>query len=175
MTDSPGDRHNRQEPNSQETEKGRHETDEERYDRNWVELLQEIRVTQMGTQIMTGFLLAAAFQDRMADLTPFQRTVYLVLVVLGVTTTALGLAPVSLHRTLFRRRMKRDVVELGHRILRGVIAGVVLMLAGTAVLIFDLVLGTVPAVVVGAAVLLGASVFVVLTHRLARQDRHLQP
>lgn len=165
MTDPPGDR---QEADSQEWENGRHETLQERYDRNWVELLQEIRVTQMGTQIMTGFLLAAAFQDRMADLTTFQRTVYLALVVLGVTTTALGLAPVSLHRTLFRRRMKREVVQWGHHILRAVIAGVVLMLAGTAVLIFDMVLGTIPAVIVGAVVVLGAVTFLVLTPRLVR-------
>lgn len=150
----------------QETDKGRHETDQERYDRNWVELLQEIRVTQMGTQIMTGFLLAAAFQDRMTDLTTFQRTVYLTLVILGVGTTALGLAPVSLHRTLFRRRMKREVVDLGHQILRVVLAGVVLMLVGTAVLIFDIVLGTAPALIAGTTVLVGSLVFVVMTHRL---------
>ncbi|USQ81815.1 DUF6328 family protein [Ornithinimicrobium faecis] len=167
MTDPPDDRQQHDSPEPERPQaKGRHETDQERYDRNWVELLQEIRVTQMGTQIMTGFLLAAAFQDRMADLTTFQRTVYLVLVVLGVTTTALGLAPVSLHRTLFRRRMKRETVELGHQILRVVIAGVVLMLAGTAVLIFDIVLGTVPAIIVGAVVLLGATVFVILAHLL---------
>lgn len=147
---------------------GRHETEQERYDRNWGELLQEIRVTQMGTQIMTGFLLAAAFQDRMADLTSFQRTVYLILVLLGVTTTALGLAPVSLHRALFRRRMKKETVLLGHAFLRLVLAGVVLMLAGTAVLIFDMVLTTTWALVVGALVLLGAGIFSVAVHRMAK-------
>lgn len=152
--------------NSQDPGSRRHETDEERYDRNWNELLQEIRVTQMGTQIMTGFLLAAAFQDRMNDLDPFQRTVYLVLVCLGVTTTALGLAPVSLHRTLFRKGRKKTTVELGHRILRVVLVGVVLMLVGTTVLIFDLVLGTVSALIAGGGVLTAASGFVVLTHRL---------
>lgn len=145
---------------------GRDETSEERSDRNWAELLQEIRVTQMGTQIMTGFLLAAAFQARTADLTIFQRTVYLTLVLLGVTTTALGLAPVSLHRTVFRRRMKQETVEWGHRILRVVLVGVVLMLAGTAVLIFDLVLGTIPALVAGGVVLIGCLTFAVLTHRV---------
>ncbi|HLS43942.1 MAG TPA: DUF6328 family protein [Ornithinicoccus sp.] len=162
MSDRPDDRHD-----DERTEKGRHETDQERYDRNWGELLQEIRVTQMGTQIMTGFLLAAAFQDRMSDLTGFQRTVYLALVGLGVTTTALGLAPVSLHRTLFRRRMKRETVMLGHRILRVVLIGVILMLAGTAVLIFDMTLARVPALIAGAVVLLGSGGFAVVTHRLA--------
>lgn len=149
----------------------RHETDDERADRNWNELLQEIRVTQMGTQIMTGFLLAAAFQDRMADLDTFQRTVYLVLVCLGVTTTALGLAPVSLHRTLFRQGRKQTTVDLGHQILRVVLVGVMLMLVGTTVLIFDLVVGTVPALVAGGLVLTAASFFVVLTHRLERRRR----
>ncbi|WP_202878897.1 DUF6328 family protein [Ornithinimicrobium ciconiae] len=149
----------------------RHETDEERYDRNWNELLQEIRVTQMGTQIMTGFLLAAAFQDRMADLDGFQLTVYLVLVCLGVSTTALGLAPVSLHRTLFRQGRKQTTVELGHRILRVVLVGVVLMLVGTTVLIFDLVVGTVPALIAGGMVLATAAGFVVLTHRVEHRLR----
>ena len=42
----------------------RNETDDERYDRNWVEILQELRVTQTGTQIISGFLLTLAFQKR---------------------------------------------------------------------------------------------------------------
>ena len=47
---------------------GRDETPTERYDRNWIELLQELRVLQTGTQILTGFLLALAFQPAFADL-----------------------------------------------------------------------------------------------------------
>ena len=41
---------------------GRDESPNERLDRNWNEMLQELRVTQTGTQILTGFLLAIAFQ-----------------------------------------------------------------------------------------------------------------
>lgn len=37
---------------------GRDETRNERADRNWDELMQELRVMQTGTQILTGFLLA---------------------------------------------------------------------------------------------------------------------
>jgi hypothetical protein len=91
---------------------GRDETESERLDRNWNEILQELRVTQTGTQILTGFLLAAAFQTRFADLDAFQVDVYLVLVVTAVLTTALGLAPVSLHRVLFRRGAKEQIVLL---------------------------------------------------------------
>ena len=77
---------------------GRDESVNERMDRNWNEILQELRVTQTGTQIFTGFLLTIAFQTGFSDLTTFQTRVYLVLVVAAVLTTALGLAPVNLHR-----------------------------------------------------------------------------
>ena len=57
----------------------RNETDEERYDRNWVEILQVLRVTQTGTQIMSGFLLTIAFQPRFNRLDAYQVSVYVVL------------------------------------------------------------------------------------------------
>jgi hypothetical protein len=53
---------------------GRAETPTERLDRNWAELLQELRVIQTGTQILTGFLLAAVFQSRFEIWTPSSKT-----------------------------------------------------------------------------------------------------
>ena len=53
---------------------GRYETLNMKMDRNWNEMLQELRVTQTGTQILTGFLLTIAFQPTFADLDEFQRT-----------------------------------------------------------------------------------------------------
>ncbi len=120
---------------------GRDETLNERLDRNWNEILQELRVTQTGTQILTGFLLTIAFQQKFATLTPFQHTIYLILVMAAVLTTALGLAPVSLHRSLFRQHAMRVVVGTGHLILRIVLCGVGLVLTGTVLLIFDVVVG----------------------------------
>src|SRR5688572_32891834 len=81
---------------------GRDETLNERMDRNWNEILQELRVTQTGTQIFTGFLLTIAFQSRFSELTHSQVRVYLTLVTAAVLTTALGLAPVHFHRGLLR-------------------------------------------------------------------------
>jgi len=37
-------------------------------DRNWTELLQELRVAQTGTQILTGFLLTLPFSSGFARL-----------------------------------------------------------------------------------------------------------
>lgn len=148
----------------------RNETELEKYDRNWAELMQELRITQMGSQIMTGFLLAVAFQPRFADLTPVQHGLYLTLVVLGVGTTALGLAPVYLHRRLFRRGMKLGVVEIGHLIVKLMIVAVGLLLLGTVTLIFDMTVGRVAALVVaGCLALLLAAIAAVpswLAHRL---------
>jgi hypothetical protein len=120
---------------------GRNESPNQRLDRNWVEILQELRVTQTGTQILTGFLLSIAFQPRFQGLREYQQRIYVVLVVVAVLTTALGLAPVSLHRSLFRRRAKLVVVHVGHVVLRLVLLGVGLVLTGTVLLVVDVVLG----------------------------------
>ena len=120
---------------------GRDESVNERMDRNWNEILQELRVTQTGTQILTGFLLAIAFQSKFDELTTFQHRVYLVLVITAVLTTAMGLAPVNLHRGLFRKHAKPVVVRTAHIILRIALVGVGLVLTGTVLLIFDVVVG----------------------------------
>ena len=130
---------------------GRDETLDERMDRNWNEILQELRVTQTGTQILTGFLLAIAFQNRFSELDRFQQGTYLVLVLAAVLTTILGLAPVNLHRMLFRQHAKKVVVDVAHILLRLTLAGVGLVLVGTVLLIFDVVLDRRSAVIAAAA------------------------
>jgi len=137
---------------------GRHETENERLDRNWAEILQELRVTQTGTQILTGFLLALAFQPRFGDLDPYQRDVYLVLFVMAVIATVLGLAPVTLHRTLFRMGAKRKIVDTGNRILAATLVAISLVLAGTVHLIFDVIVGRTAGVIAGALCLAGITV-----------------
>jgi hypothetical protein len=120
---------------------GRDESENERLDRNWNELLQELRVTQTGTQILTGFLLTLAFQPKFADLDPFQVTVYLTLIGLAALSTALGLGPVSLHRALFRKQRKDAVVKVADRLLQVILLCVGLVITGVVLLIFDVVLG----------------------------------
>jgi len=120
---------------------GRAESQNQRMDRNWNEILQELRVTQTGTQILTGFLLTIVFQPKFAELDHFQRTVYLVLVGAAGLTTALGLAPVLLHRELFRRQMKSTVVRSADVFLRCALGGIGLVLTGTQLLVFDVAVG----------------------------------
>lgn len=137
-----------------ESSDGRHETPNERADRNWTELLQELRVTQTGTQIISGFLLTLAFQQRFTELRPYQVIIYLVLVLLAATSTALGLAPVGLHRTLFRHHEKTRMVAIGSRLLVATLWVVSVLAASVVLFIFDVVLnlwaGVVAGLVIGA-------------------------
>ncbi|MDT0179963.1 DUF6328 family protein [Microbacterium sp. ARD31] len=126
---------------SEDRAKGRDETPEERADRNWSEVLQELRVLQTGTQILTGFLLALAFQPAFSDLNDSQRFVYLVLVVLSALSAVIALAPVALHRVLFRQRAKLQVVAYGHAALMTALLTVSLLLVGVVAFVFDVVVG----------------------------------
>ena len=101
-----------------QAEDSRDETEDERADRNWAELLQELRVTQMGVQILTGFLLTLPFQERFETLDTVQRNIYLCLVVLSVLATGLLVAPVSLHRMMFRKHLKARLVTSADRLAR---------------------------------------------------------
>jgi hypothetical protein len=149
---------------------GRKETPNERADRNWNELLQELRVMQTGVQILTGFLLTLPFQPAFADLDDYQRTVYLALVVTSVIATALIVAPVSVHRSLFRQQMKRHIVTLADRLTRVALAVLALVMTGASLLVFDVVVGRTEGIVVGASVLVVlAVVWVVLPEVLRRR------
>jgi hypothetical protein len=120
---------------------GRNESLNQRMDRNWNEILQELRVTQTGTQILSGFLLTIAFQPKFAQLSSFDKGVYLSLVIAATVTTALALAPVHLHRTLFRKHSKPVLVQTAHLILRAALVGLAVVITGTVLLIFDVATG----------------------------------
>jgi hypothetical protein len=120
---------------------GRRESTNERLDRNWQDILQELRVALTGTQLISGFLLAVAFQSRFEDLTRELVVHYLVLVSLAALATLLGLAPVAVHRLLFQRRMKERTVRLGDRLLLATLLVVTLLVIGVAAFVFEFVAG----------------------------------
>ncbi|WP_353826306.1 DUF6328 family protein [Agromyces sp. SYSU T0242] len=115
----------------------RNETEAERQDRKFNDILQELRVVMTGTQLITGFLLAVAFQPKFADLERHEVVLYLILVVLATTATILGLAPVILHRQLSGRKEKDRVVRIANTLLLVLLVVVSLVASGVAMLIFD--------------------------------------
>jgi len=142
-------------------ERARDETPMQRLDRNWADLLQELRVVQTGVQLLTGFLLTLPFQARFEQLSAYDRAVYLITVALSVAATGFLIAPVSLHRTLFRRHARELMVTVSHRL---AIVGLALLgsaIVGVVLLIFDVVAGTATGIVAAvAALVLLASLWV---------------
>lgn len=131
----------------------RRETETERLDRNWASLLQELRVTQTGVQLLTGFLLTLPFQQRFNILTAEMRLVYLATVGASVAATVLLIAPVGMHRLLFRRHRLTVLVPAAHRC---AYSGLILLgvaLVGVTVIVFDAVAGTTVALIAGAIAL----------------------
>ncbi|HVQ17796.1 MAG TPA: DUF6328 family protein [Actinomycetes bacterium] len=118
----------------------RGETHIQRLDRNYVELLQEMRVVQTGVQILFGFLLAIAFTTRFARLSDGQRGVYLVTLVLAAMTAGVLIAPVSQHRVLFRRRLRPQMVQSAHRFVTSGLVCLFLTLIGAVHLAATLVI-----------------------------------
>ena len=94
----------------------RAESEAARLDRNYGELLQELRVAQNGVQILFAFLLGIAFQTRFTRLESYQRGMYLVTLLAAASSVVMLIAPVAVHRLLFRRHQKDELVVLTSRL-----------------------------------------------------------
>jgi hypothetical protein len=132
---------------------GRRESFEEKLDRNWNELLQELRVMQTGAQIITAFLMTLPFQSRFEDLDGYQVGLYITLLAFSVLMTGLILAPVAIHRKLFGLHVKDSTVAQGHRIVKLAVLGIGLMATGCVAFIVDVVAGDTLALGIGGPVL----------------------
>ena len=116
------------------------ETEAERADRNFADLLQEIRVAQTGVQILFAFLLTIPLQARFPELDDYQQDVFVVALLSTALASCFLIAPVAYHRVLFRQRMKDHIVKAASRL-----AAVGLVFLGTSIviavhLVLDLVL-----------------------------------
>jgi hypothetical protein len=130
----------------------RRETSAERSDRNFQELLQELRVLQTGVQILFGFLLVFAVQPRFAELSDGGRAIYVVTLLGCCAATGLLMAPVAYHRTLFAQGRKAEVVEMSSWSARAGMFALFVTVVGAALLVLDLVIATPLAIGFSAAV-----------------------
>ncbi|MBB5894279.1 DUF6328 family protein [Kutzneria kofuensis] len=119
----------------------RGETPTQRLDRNYAELLQEIRVAQTGVQLLLAFLLSLAFTPRFGSLSEFDRGAFVASLVLGAAATALLIAPAPVHRLVFQHRLKRQLVHLASGLALSGLVLLMLSLASALILILDVVLG----------------------------------
>jgi hypothetical protein len=123
--------------------------------RNWTELVQELRATQIGVQVLIGFLLAVPYTNRFETLDRFEKAAYLVVLSIAVTATAAVLAPIAYHRILFRRGLRPWLVETANTIARAGLVLAALSMCGVVFLAFDLAAGTTAGVVASLVAIVG--------------------
>jgi MFS family permease len=104
-----------------------HETEKERLNRNFDQLLQELRIVIPGVQVLFAFLLAVPFSTRFNRVDQFERVVFFVALLLAALAAILLLAPSIQHRILFRHDQKRYLVA----------SGTILSIAGLTALAFS--------------------------------------
>jgi SNF family Na+-dependent transporter len=131
---------------------GRNETEDERLDRKWADLLQELRVMQTGAQLTAGFLLTLPFTTKFPSLDGFQETLYLALVIVAALTTAVVITPVAVHRRISGEHVKERLVATAHKLVAVGLSLLALLVTGIVVLVFDVVVDRTTALVMGAVV-----------------------
>jgi hypothetical protein len=154
----------------------RQESEIERADRRFVDLLQELRVAQAGVQFLFAFLLTLAFTQRFGQVTEFQRWLYVVTLLITVLSSTLLIGPVALHRMLYRRGLKPRVVRGSDRMARAGLALLALAINGAVLLILDVVIGTAFAVVAtGVSLVWFGLLWYVVPWLVARRRERLMP
>lgn len=116
------------------------ESEQERLTRNWNELLQELRVSQTGVQILFAFLLGVAFTRPFQDTTALQRGFYFTSLLSTACAVGLLIAPVSYHRLLFRHRARPELVRAANRFAIAGLAFIALAIVAAVALVSDFVL-----------------------------------
>ena len=120
-----------------EKRSGKHESEKQRWDRNFADLLQELRVAQTGVQILFAFLLTLPFSSGFPQTTAFQKDTYIVALLAAAAATAMIISPVAFHRALFRQGRKPELVRWAHKMATGGLAFMLIAMVSSVLLITD--------------------------------------
>ncbi|MFI5933031.1 DUF6328 family protein [Actinoplanes sp. NPDC051494] len=125
----------------------KHETEKQRWNRNFADLLQELRVAQTGVQILFAFLLTLPFSSGFPNTTAFMKDTYVVALISAAFATAMIISPVAFHRALFRQGRKPELVRYAHRMATGGLAFMLVAMVSSVLLITDYLLNIWAAVI----------------------------
>ncbi len=137
-------------PDEHERREDRSEDEQERLNRQMIELLNELRVAMPGVQILFGFLLTVPFQQRFSQVNDFQQTVYFVTLVTATAAAAFLIAPSAYHRVMFEQHDKPNIIHIGTAQLLVGLAALAIAMNGAVLLVTDVLFaaGTVTVTVV---------------------------
>ena len=124
--------------------------DRGQFDREWTEILNEIRVALPGVQLLFGFLLAAPFTDTFRRMSDLLRYGYFVCFLTTTASSAFLIAPSVYHRLHWRRNVvdKEQMLRTANTL--AIVGGILLAFAMTsAVYIISVAItGRGPAIVI---------------------------
>jgi hypothetical protein len=137
----------------------RDETPAERHDRELIELLNELRVAMPGVQVLFAFLLAVPFAQGWERVDQFQKDVYVVAFLAAACSSALLIAPSSIHRIGWRVSDKERIVRVGTWLAIGGLLALAVSISASVLLVADFILGRGAAIaaVVGVLVLIAVT------------------
>ena len=132
---------------------------QERLDRELMELLNELRVTIPGVQVLFAFLLTVPFSQRFEQLSDRTVDIYFAAVLTSAVASILLIAPAAHHRLRFRDRAKEQMIRTANLMALLGMGSLALALGLAVYVVADLVYGggnarLAAAVVSGAAALI---------------------
>jgi len=130
------------------------ESEAQRLDRNFDDLLQELRVSQNGTQILFAFLLTVPFSNGFNRVTSFERGLYFATLLLAALSAAMLIAPAVMHRVLFRQHMKARLVHVAGNVALGGQALLTVVVSSSVFLVGTFLYGVALGAVAGGVTLL---------------------
>jgi hypothetical protein len=91
--------------------------DQEKRDRQMIELLNELRVALPGVQILFGFLLTVPFAQGFQRVTSTQKTLFYATLLATAASTVCLIAPSATHRLRFHRSDRTYLIETANKYL----------------------------------------------------------
>jgi uncharacterized protein DUF6328 len=133
---------------------GGSESEQERLDRELIELLNELRLALPGVQVLFAFLLTIPFTGGFPKVSAGDRYVYFAAFLLTTLSTAMLIAPTAYHRLRWRQHDKEQMLEIANRLAIGGLGVLAVAMSCVLYVVTDVLFG--PAA--GAIVAVGGAV-----------------
>lgn len=127
------------------------ESEQERLNRELIELLNELRVVLPGVQVLFAFLLTIPFARGFPKLDDLDRDVYFVSLLLTTLAIILLITPSVYHRIVWRHHDKVDLLSISNKITIAGMAVLAIALTCSLFMISDFIFATAVAGAVTAA------------------------
>jgi hypothetical protein len=111
--------------------------DEEKQDRQLIELLNELRIALPGVQILFAFLLTVPFSRGFERANTFQRDLYFVTLLATAVSAACLIAPSATHRLRFHQKDRAYIIESANRLTIAGLAFLAVAIVGAVLLVTD--------------------------------------